>query len=200
MKEEVATLAFMTREAETHWKALGVSVASAAGRLNLNRPADDVAWCSSVLNAAWNLHNGLSRELSGSDSEVCVQRLPLHLGRIPNDIQSWKDRIAAELRAGVLCESDKPKQNTVPTQTVERFESEVLCKSYYPGKLARRIGCDSGTLSTYAVEHAKLTPRGVGERDKPYSPDEVKKICVAFLDKSKLSRHQQAAKEILNGG
>ncbi len=130
IREQVAsvvdTLEFMANDAEKHWKSHGVAIATAAGRLSLNRPLDDVAWCSSVLNAAWNLHNGLSRELSGSDSELCVQRLPLHLGRIPNDIPSWKDRIAAELRAGVLCGSDGGTENTILSQTVERPDTEYI--------------------------------------------------------------------------
>jgi hypothetical protein len=130
IREQVAsvvdTLEFMANDAEKHWKALGVVVASAAGRFSLNRPLDDVAWCSSVLNAAWNLHNGLSRELSGSDSELCVQRLPLHLGRIPNDIQSWKDRITAELRAGALCREEKPKSDSTPVNA-KKLADYVPC-------------------------------------------------------------------------
>lgn len=111
---EVDTLEFMASDAANHWKALGVEVSSAAGRLSLNRPADDVAWCSVVLNAAWHLHNGLQRELSGQNAELCVQRLPLHLGRIPNDIGQWRERITAEIRAGILCSNEpgKPEDQT----------------------------------------------------------------------------------------
>lgn len=105
LSSEVDTLQFMTSDAEKHWKPLSLAVASAAGRFSLSRPVDDVAWCSSLLNAAWTLHNGLRRELAGENAELCIQRLPLHVSRIPNDINQWRDRITAELRAGSMCSS-----------------------------------------------------------------------------------------------
>lgn len=105
---EVDTLQFMASDAEKHWKALGVVVATAAGRLSLNRPADDVAWCAAVLNSSWQLHNGLRRELSGDNADVLVKRLPLHLGRIPIDIGQWCGKITAEIRAGALCVAQTP--------------------------------------------------------------------------------------------
>jgi len=125
---EVNTLEFMASDAEKHWKALGVPVATAAGRFNLNRPADDVAWCSSVLNAAWHLYNGLRRELAGVNAELCVQRLPLHLGRIPNDIATWREQITAELRAGAMCISN-PNESTSSqrTYTDDAIPKGLLC-------------------------------------------------------------------------
>jgi hypothetical protein len=106
VRSEVDTLQFMTSDAEKHWKARVVAVASAAGRFNLNRPVGFVAWCDAVLDAAWNLCNGLSGELSGQNAELCVHRLPLHLGKIPNDIGHWRESIRAELRAGALCHKE----------------------------------------------------------------------------------------------
>ncbi|MEJ7591133.1 MAG: hypothetical protein WKF77_06255 [Planctomycetaceae bacterium] len=105
IRAEVDTLQFMTNDAEKRWKSIGLDVASAVGRFNMNRPADNVAWCSAILNAAWQLYNGLRRELAGENAELCVQRLPLHVGRIPNDIDTWRNRITAELRAGAICEN-----------------------------------------------------------------------------------------------
>lgn len=125
---EVDTLQFMASDAETHWKSLGVPVATAAGRFSLNRPADDVAWCSAVLNAAWNLHNGLRRELAGENVKLCVQRLPLHLGRIPTDIQAWRELITAEIRAGALCSEEKPKETPIPDDCVQTIAGVVVLK------------------------------------------------------------------------
>jgi hypothetical protein len=108
MQNGVDTLQFMASDAETRWKAVGVKVATAAGKFSLNRPADSVAWCAALIGASWSLYNGLRRELSGDNADLCVQRLPSHLGRIPNDIGEWQNRITAELRAGVLCEPEVP--------------------------------------------------------------------------------------------
>jgi len=131
VRTEVDTVQFMASDAEKHWKALGVPVATAAGRFNLNRPADDVAWCSSVLNAAWHLHNGLRRELAADNAELCVQRLPLHLGRIPNDIATWRERITAELRAGAMCISN-PNESTSSqrTYTDDAIPKGLLCSEF----------------------------------------------------------------------
>ena len=131
LQNEVDTLQFMTSDAETRWKPVGVAVASAAGQLHLNRPADDVAWCSALIGAAWHFHNGLQRELSGDKAETCVQRLPLHLGRIPNDIGAWQNRITAELRAGTLCKADtvehveQPKIILVKDQAIHDVHAAV---------------------------------------------------------------------------
>ncbi len=123
---EVDTLQFMASDAEKHWKARGVAVASAAGRFSLNRPADDLAWCSAALNSSWHLYNGLRRELSGQNAELCVQRLPLHLGRIPNDIGQWRERITAEIRAGALCSEEKPKSDSTPVNA-KKLADYVPC-------------------------------------------------------------------------
>ena len=126
---EVDTLQFMANDTEKHWKALGVTVASAAGRFSLNRPADDVAWCSAVLNSSWSLYNGLRRELSGQDAELCVQRLPLHLGRIPNDIGQWRERITAEIRAGAFCSDEKPKETTIPDDCLQTIAGDIVLRN-----------------------------------------------------------------------
>ncbi|MCX7396557.1 MAG: hypothetical protein NT138_02630 [Planctomycetales bacterium] len=126
---EVDTLQFMASDAEQHWKARGVAVASAAGRFSLNRPADDLAWCSAALNSSWHLYNGLRRELSGQNAELCVQRLPLHLGRIPNDIGQWRERITAEIRAGALCSDEKPKESTIPDDCLQTIAGDTVLRN-----------------------------------------------------------------------
>lgn len=108
IQSEVDTLQHMAGVAERRWQAVSIDVATAAGRFGLSRPADDVAWYPAMLNAAWRLYNGLQRELAGVDSAACVRRLPLHLGRIPDDIATWQDRITAELRGGKLTSTAQP--------------------------------------------------------------------------------------------
>lgn len=143
---EVDTLQFMADDAEKHWKTLGVAIASAIGRLNLQRPADDVAWCASILNAAWNLHNGLRRELSGESAELCVQRLSLHLARIPDDIDQWRGKITAEIRAGGLCKQT-PGERPVENEWTPEEETE-----------ARRL-IAARTVTTAAALRDKLSIR-----------------------------------------
>jgi hypothetical protein len=129
VRSEVDTLQFMASDAEKHWKARVVAVASAAGRFNLNRPVGFVAWCDAVLDAAWNLCNGLSGELSGQNAELCVHRLPLHLGKIPNDIGHWRESIRAELRAGALCSDEKPKENSIPDESIRTIAGDVVLRN-----------------------------------------------------------------------
>lgn len=101
------------------------------------------------------------------------------------------------------CGQPAPRQFDFPFPmqlTTNLRQMEIPCKAYLPGKLAKRLGCDTGTLATYAVKHAKLPKRDIGQKDEPYSAREVRKICEAFLGKSRLENHKQAATEILNGG
>lgn len=160
---ETDTLQLMTSDAETRWNANGVAIAAAAGQLNLNRPADDVAWCSAILNAAWHFHSGLRRELSGENAELCVQRLPLHLGRIPGDIGRWQNRIAAELRAGKLCE-----------QQVAANESEFSRRTFVNQDISDALAkqrSDGTTPGTATVERfirrEKATKRIDRDGNKP---------------------------------
>ena len=125
----VDTLHFLATDAERQWKAVGVSVAAATGQFSLDRPADNVAWCASAMNAAWHLYNGLRRELSGENAELCIQRLPMYLGRIPNDIGQWRERITAEIRAGALCIDEKPKALAIPDDCVQTVAGAIVLKS-----------------------------------------------------------------------
>ncbi len=125
VRAELDTLQFMASDAETRWKAISVGVASAAGQFNMDRPADDVAWCSAVLNAAWHFHNGLHRELAGENAELCVQRLPLHISRIPDDIHQWLNRITAEIRAAKLC-NDTTKPNPLPDDSLQTMAGDIV--------------------------------------------------------------------------
>lgn len=101
------------------------------------------------------------------------------------------------------CEMPEPTLWAIPSPlwlTERSKEPDVSCKSYYPGQLAKKLGCDEGTVATYAVKHARLPKRSIGEKDNPYSGIEVSRICEAILRMSRTDKHRKSASEILKGG
>jgi hypothetical protein len=161
VRAELDTLQFMASDAETRWNPISVGVASAAGQFNMDRPASDVAWCSAVLNAAWHFHHGVARELAGENAELCVQRLPLHIRRIPDDIPHWRDRITAEIRAAKLCD-DTTKPNPLPDDSLQTMASDIV----QPNSLLSPIeqtnrGTTEGTKNSESGDNADNSERKV---------------------------------------
>lgn len=147
---EVDTLEFMAIEAGKHWKSRSVAVASAAGQFNLNRPVGFVAWCEKILDAAWRLGQSLRRELAGKDHALCVQRLPVHLGSIPNDIDQWQDSIRAELRAGELCSDGEEMGGEVESDFTEPLPKEFVAHMFKKSTDWLREQIDDGAIRVHS--------------------------------------------------
>lgn len=113
-----------------------------------------------------------------------------------SELTKFKDELSEfeKTHDEIIAGSDAAMDNDAKPAT------DTKCKSYYPGELAKRIGCNSDTLATYAVDHAKLPKREIGEKDNPYAPDEVQQICEAFIRKSRIAKHKTKVREVLEGG
>lgn len=180
IERETDTLQFMVADANQRWKALGVSVASAVGRLGMSRPSDNIAWCSSILDTALTLYNGLRRELSGQDVQLCVQRLPLHLTRIPDDCSEWCDRVTAELRGGFFCQEPAP-----------------VVSGYAMTELKDMIGVEDNTTVGRYLNAANLPRAGRGQKKWALSHTDAIKFLKQVILHPNVPAHRVEAEKAL---
>lgn len=153
--EQIDTLEIMTRDAEKYWHEIQHDIAKAAGSLNLDRPADNVSWCHSIIHASWQTWKRLSRQCQQDPADrVRVFAKLADSLREFDDRDTWEKRIAKEFRALVAIAGEPTSE---PTYTDDAIPKGLLCS---------QLGIKDDEFQKRITECPSLIHPSHGKRDR----------------------------------